>query len=538
MLLCSVMMMSFVLTACSKGSNSGADVPAAAQSSEQRLAQLNVEGMPIAKEKLTMSAFAAKFYASADWNKLMLWEQYEKLSNVHIKWETVQIDSLKEKRNIKLAGGEYPEIFFASAFSRSDLIKYGSQGTFIKLDDLIDTHAPNFKRIMEQYPIVKKGITMPDGSIYGLPTIFDPAFKSLYMGTPWMKQEWLRKLNMQPPTTLVELHAVLKAMKEKDPNGNGKPDEIPWGSRGVKQMINFLKGTYGFNKNGIANEHVDLDPKTGKLRFIPTNERYKELLQYMHTLYRDGLLDQETFTMKETDIAAKASQGLYGFLDGVDPAAIYNQKGFIGMPVLKGPSGERLATNVGSPLGNTGMFVLTDKAKHPEAAMRWIDHLYSDEGVKMFFMGFEGVTYKQKADGEFEYVEALRNNPDGLNLDQAISQYLTWPGGYYPGIVKQRFFKGAEGYPSSIANAKQAEPFTIKMDEVWPVFNFTPEEQEELMTIQTDIHTYIDEMRDKFITGAASFEEWDNYVAQISSMKVERYVAIYAAAYERFKAAN
>ncbi|EPY11622.1 extracellular solute-binding protein [Paenibacillus alvei] len=526
-----VLSFSLLVTACGGGGGGAANEG----NRDERVALMNKEGMPIAKDKMTMTAFAGKFFASADWSKLMLWQEYEKMSNIHIEWETVQIDSLKEKRNIKLAGGDYPEMFFASALPKTDLIKYGSQGTFLRLNDLIDQYAPNFKKIMEQYPIVKKGITMPDGSIYGFPTIFDPEFKSLFYGTPWMKQEWLDNVGMKAPTNLDELVQVLKAFKEKDPNKNGKQDEIPWGSRGVSIMINFLRGPFGLSKNGIANPNVDLDPATGKLRFVQSTDEYKQLLQYVAKLYKDGLLDKETFTMKDTDITSKASAGLYGFLDGVDPKAVYNQDGYVGMPVIQGVNGEKQLTNIGSPLGNLGMFVLTDKAKNPEAAIRWIDHFYGDEGAKMFFMGFEGVTYQMNDKGEYEYLDAIKNNKDGLNLDQAISQYLTWPGGYYPGIVKQKFFKGAEGYPSSVKNAQDAEPFSVKMEDVWPSFNFTPEEQEELTTIQTDIQTYIDEMRDKFASGAAGFDQWDAYVKQLEQMNMKRYLEIYEAAYERYK---
>ena len=79
----------------------------------------------------------------------MLWEEYEKMSNIHINWTTVQTEVLADKNNLLLAAGNYPEIFFASAFSRTDLIKYGQQGVFIPLNDYIDKYAPNFKKLLE-----------------------------------------------------------------------------------------------------------------------------------------------------------------------------------------------------------------------------------------------------------------------------------------------------------------------------------------------------------------------------------------------------
>lgn len=151
----------------------------------------------------------------------------------------------------------------------------------------------------------------------------------------------------------------------------------------------------------------------------------------------------------------------------------------------------------------------------------------------MFFMGWKDLTYKELPNGELEYTDEIVKNPKGLNLDQAVSQYLIWPGGYYAGIVKHKFFKGAEGRPTSIDNAKKAEPYTIK--EVWPAFNFTPAEQDELTNLAKDIETYVTEMRDKFASGAAPLADWDKYVSTLNKMGLDRYMKIYQAAYDRYK---
>jgi putative aldouronate transport system substrate-binding protein len=163
-----------------------------------------------------------------------------------------------------------------------------------------------------------------------------------------------------------------------------------------------------------------------------------------------------------------------------------------------------------------------------------MDYFYSDEGIRMFFMGWKDETYKEDAEGNVDYVDEIKNNPDGLNLDQAVGQYLIWPGGYYPGFVTQKYFKGAEGLPTSVENAQKAEPYVIPQDKVWPPFNFTADEQSELTGIQTDIHTYVDEMRDKFIAGNESFDNWDQYVANLQKMGSERYLAIYQSAADRY----
>ncbi|MDR0267411.1 extracellular solute-binding protein [Paenibacillus sp.] len=520
-----------VLAGCSSGKSADSEGNKAPDAEQ---AKINQSGYPIVNDKITVSAFAAKFFANADWNNIRLWNDYEKKTNIHINWDTVQKDTLKEKRNLLLAGNDYPEFFYASAFSRTDLLKYGKQGAFIPLNDLIDKYAPNFKALMDKYPIIKKGITMPDGNIYGLPTIYDPEFKSVLYGTPWVKQEWLDKLGLKQPETLDDLYNMLKAFKEKDPNGNGQKDEIAWGAVGTDGIVAYLRGSFGLNNHGNSNINVDTDPATGKVRFIPTDPRYKELLQFVNKLYKDGLLEQDIVSVKSTEVDAKGTQGLIGVVDNVDPVAIYNQQGYVGLNVLKGPHGDQQFTYLGSPLGNIGMFVLTDKAKNPEAMIRWMDYFYSEEGIKLFFMGWKDETYKEDASGNVDYTDEIKKNPNGMNLDQAIGQYLIWPGGYYPGFVKQQYFKGAEGLPTSVENAKKAEPYVLPQEKVWPPFNFTQDEQSELTTIKTDIDTYVTEMKDKFITGNESFDNWDKYVAAIEKMGVDRYVAIYQSAAERY----
>lgn len=508
-------------------------------SSEERkknLENLNKEGMPIAKEKITLNGFAAKFYSSQDWSNLMLWKEYEKKTNMHINWKTVSTDALEEKRNLMLASSDYPDLLFSAAVPKTDLLKYGKQGVFLKLNDLIDEYAPNFKKLMEEYPIIKKGITMPDGNIYGFPTIYDPNFKSLFMGTPWIKKEWLDKVGMKEPTTMEEFYQVLKAFKEKDPNGNGKADEIPWGGGyGIEESISYLRGSFGLNNHGTANRNIDLDEKTGKLRFVPSTDNYKKLLEFLNKLYKEELIDKEIFTIKPHEFNSKVTNGNYGVINGIDPGVGNNQKGYVGIPVLEGPNGDRKYTAIGSPLGNIGMFVITDKNKYPEQTIRWIDYFYGEEGIKNFFMGFEGITYKETANGEVEYTDEITKNPDGLTLDQAISKYLTWPGGYYPGMVKQKYFKGAEGQQASIENAKKAESNTIQQEEIWPAFNFDLKDQEELSSISTDIQTYVDEMTAKFITGKSSFSEWDKYVKTLEKMGLEKYMEIYTNGYKNFK---
>ncbi|MEX3623306.1 hypothetical protein [Viridibacillus arvi] len=167
--------------------------------------------------------------------------------------------------------------------------------------------------------------------------------------------------------------------------------------------------------------------------------------------------------------------------------------------------------------------------------VRWMDYFYSEEGSKMFFMGFEGVTYEEDKDGNFKYLDTITDNPDGKNLDQAISEYLTWPGGYYPGMVRQKFFQGAEGKEPSALNAKKAKPYTLKDEDILPGLNYTLEENDKVSAVMTDVQTYIDEMTAGFITGKQDFSNWDEYKKTLDKMGLQDYLKTAQAAYNRSK---
>ncbi|ALS26505.1 ABC transporter substrate-binding protein [Paenibacillus sp. 32O-W] len=505
------------------------------QTGEEPSGNLNATGLPIVNEPITLKMVAGKAPTTApDWSQTMLWQEYEKMTNVKIEWEMIPTDNLAEKRNIMLAGGDYPDAFFTASIPTADLLKYGQQGVFIKLNDLIEQHAPNLKAILEKYPEVKSGLTMPDGNIYSFPTIYDPEFTSVLAGSKmWIKKSWLDNLGLKEPETTDEFYEMLKAFKENDANGNGQQDEIPYQSVGIAPLINYLRGAWGLGNRGVRNANVDLDPESGNVRFIPADPKYKEMLQYIRKLYEEGLIASDIFTVQANQFYATGAEGVYGATITTSPYTLMNQTDYIGATALKGPYGDQIWSAVGSPLASPGAFVITDRNPEPEATVRWIDHLYGEEGSKMFFMGFEGKSYVVNDKGEYEYTEEITNNPNGLTFEQALIKYVVWPGGGYPNIVQQRFFKGAESQPESVAAAERFKPFFP--EEIWPTFSFTEEENDDMATLGADINSFVTEMQAKFVSGSASFDEWDQYLKTLDQMGLKRYLEIYQNAYERFK---
>lgn len=495
----------------------------------------NQTGMPIVDDPVTLKFMTGQSSLTAqDYNDVLVWEEYEKKTNIHIDWGLTPNEELDTKIMLDLVTGEHPEAYYATGLPVNSIYEYGQHGTLLKLNDFIDDYMPNLKQILETYPDIKKGITFPDGGIYSLPTIHDPEFTSLLSNNkPFIKKEWLEKLDMDIPETTDAYYDYLKAVKETDLSDNNKGDEVPFSAMNINHLYNYLKGSFGIGNRGSHHQHIDVDPETDELRFFPMTDEYKQLVEYMNKLYTEELIDDRIYTMDDNKFLTEGSQGLYGstILPNADSRLGLDDE-YVGMPALEGPNGEKSWNFIKSPLSNMSGFMLTDKNENIAATLRWMDYFYGDEGARLFFMGIEDETYEVAEDGTYKYVDDLTDEED-LSLDHRLSPYFTYIGGGYAGLMLEKYFNGDAGRPSSIAATEKLEPDMI--DEVWLPFTYTDDELSELANIQVDIDKYVDEMRAKLIVGQESFDEWDAYLAEFEKMELDKYMEIQEQAYERYK---
>jgi putative aldouronate transport system substrate-binding protein len=523
-----------VLSACSQSeSDSGAS-----QTKNEPSKGVNPSGFPIVNQPITLKMVGAKEAFHADWDKMFFFQEYEKMTNVKFQFATFPKESYEERKNILLATSDLPDIFFRGYITPKEEITYGNQGVYIPLNDLIDKYAPNLKALNEKDPSIFKNITQPDGKIYSLPAI--TGYPDIGANKAWINKKWLDKLGLAMPTTTDEYYKVLKAFKEGDPNGNGKNDELPiTGSTPTANPSLFfpgLQGAWGLGTLGgpMADSFIDAS-SDGKLRFFAAEPQYKELLQYMNKLWSEKLIDPEILTQKEPQFTAKGDQGIIGsFIQMNNPIAAgpkYSDD-YVPMPVLKGPHGDKLWSNIYPAVEGTGTFVITSKNKYPEASMRWVDYFYGDEGVKFWRLGIENKTFKSSPDGSYTYIDDIQNNTKGLTLTQSIGQHFVWPGGGFPTIALFKY-KAKDKYTDLQVEA--GKMYAPSFPKQLPRLMFTKEETDELSALQNDINTYVNEMRLKFVTGVEPFSNWDNYTSRLKQMKVDKLVAIHTTAYERWK---
>ena len=163
--------------------------------------------------------------------------------------------------------------------------------------------APNIKKMIAD-PMVKSQLTLPDGKyIVHLQEISTLSQVSQYL---YVNKIWLDNLGLDLPKTTEEYMNVLKAVKEKDADGDGKTDyEIPLSMVGVDNFRTLL-GAFG-----IACESDYIYIRNGKVGYAAATENFRKALEYFHELYAEGLIDSESFAQDIQQLYAKAKSGIF-----------------------------------------------------------------------------------------------------------------------------------------------------------------------------------------------------------------------------------
>jgi putative aldouronate transport system substrate-binding protein len=161
-----------------------------------------------------------------------------------------------------------PDIVGGDAL-KDQFIRGGMEGAFQPLNGLIDQHAPHPKAFLNENPLVAQAITAPDGNIYYIPSVPDGTVSRGW----WVRQDWLDKLGLKTPQNVDELYEVLKTFRDRDPNGNGKKDEVPYFNAweyGVYRLVVL----WGARSSG-SNTRMDWIVEDGKVVHPFTEERFR-----------------------------------------------------------------------------------------------------------------------------------------------------------------------------------------------------------------------------------------------------------------------
>jgi putative aldouronate transport system substrate-binding protein len=410
------------------------------------------------------------------------------------------------------------------------------------------------KKAFEEVPGLQDGLTAPDGNIYALPGL-DGCDHCMYPAKLWLNKQWLDNLHLSMPTTTEEFAKVLEAFKNDDPNGNGKPDEIPLS--GYVQTGSQWSNPVTFLMNAFIYDNPTnyMQMKDGKVDLVADEQGWKDGLAYIHDLYSKGLIDPAAFTQNLGGIQQEANSpdgvnlGAFSDLWNGDVVTIYGDSDgrwthYFGVAPLKGPNGKQYATYTEDSVPG-GKFAITNKADKDQqiAAIKIADYMYSREGALDAFQGVDGwidATADQKGiDGKPAVWDTA---PGGMDWEAPSSSI--WENGFYY-MSKELYLGQAVSQDINVQDGNETRLYQANeqyvgheppKEERLPDVFIDPSQAQTVAELQTTINKYIEQNEVQFVIGKKDLnKDWDAYVKGLQDLGSDKYLGIYQDAFDKDK---
>ncbi|MDD4000143.1 MAG: hypothetical protein PHX62_04530 [Bacilli bacterium] len=318
--------------------------------------------------------------------------------------EYTQLDNL-------IATKQYPDMI--NVQESTDLRTYIMYEFLQPIDVLIEEYAPNIQKYLDDYPAFKAQITWSDGHIYHLPSIntdMPTVQKAITVREDWLNQyrTAASKAADWEPSTPKEMTSMfawwVANITPKDMQGNTLTGEkvIPYfdrkGGRPEQAFNNILCL--------LGSQYTFFYDENGDIKFAGETPEFKAALTEMAIWWENNYVDPNFFDRSASGAARDNYwtntnkggltmdyiTGTFTFLE--NSASLYEGFDLATMD----PMGGFLSTTDGALFVKGGQ-AITRTAKNPEACMRLLNYLWSEEGQLLTSYGIEGQTFEY-VDGE------------------------------------------------------------------------------------------------------------------------------------------
>ncbi|MBP3962852.1 extracellular solute-binding protein [Paenibacillus lignilyticus] len=256
-------------------------------------------------------------------------------------------------------------------------------------------------------------------------------FSKFQGGTmPIVRKDWLDKLGLKEPKTLDEYYNVLKAFKEKDPDGNGKNDTYGLSTSDLYDIQGFMSAA------GLKAHYVMKDGK----RMIPyATEAAVPMYEWFAKLVKEGIMDpnfvtNDTGKMRNLFLSDRVGMVTYwdawvGMFNNTrkqeDSSTTFQAKALESIPSADGTILMRR--------GDPDFWIIPANAEHPDAAKKFLEFWHTEPGITLGSLGIEGEDYTKEGD-------VYKLTPAGTehNMDHGVpfwyNQNVKYPFGKLPGV--------------------------------------------------------------------------------------------------------
>ncbi|MCD9021722.1 extracellular solute-binding protein [Cohnella silvisoli] len=454
---------------------------------------------------------------------------YEEDLGIKIKYNwVVPGDQYAQKFGVAIASNDLPDVFDVDMKNLKLLI---DNDVIADLTSVYDQYAtPLTKSVIEGDGGLMLGTARFDGKLMAIPET-QSMLDNIEM--IWIRNDWLKKLNLPTPKTMDELVKTAEAFVSQDPDGNGKADTLGFAinkdavSGGVTGWADIAPIFYAYH----AYPGGWIKDASGNLVFGTIQPEVKTALAALQDMYSKNLIDREFGVKDGTKVAESTTAGKIGIAYGAMWNSIWplnsskeNDKDpgdWIPIPLVSSDDKPVLSL-VSSPVG--GYHVVNKNFEHPEALIKivneWVEKTVGPnadnnkygttlEGKEVFKMSLFRVWKPKQNLESYQAVQAAFQSKDPSQLNTTDKSNYDKTLAYQGGDLKSWGYAAVFGPGGSQSLLEQ-----IDKNNQW-VFNEyygAPTQTQSdkgatLAKIQNE--TFL-----KIIMGKAPIDEFDKFVDQ------------------------
>lgn len=468
------------------------------------------------EEPFRISFMTWEFYNAPTYMGQVTWSTMGEILNIYVDFEFSS--NYDEAITLRLTAGDLPDIFGAPTHI---FARYYGTGVVRELDDLLNTRGQNVLAAIDRAGI-RNNVLADDGHFYFIPQIEESYV--LQCGG-WINRRWMEASGVTDvPTTTDELYAALAAFQEHMGESAIPLIRGPWYS-----LLHPF-----FRYFGTSPSWIMFDESVGVV-FAPYHYQEETLmaLEFLHRLYDERLLDQEFLDRDDASIrAAMVNDDVGFFISWSDGASLWcyggaDETDFVPVPPLHSPVG-RTFTGIKGVIGGTFSLSGSISDESAERVMDMLNFMFGPEGESLFTWGVEGVTFEY-VDGQREFTDLVWEHEVGpLNGRRTL--------GMNP--IPIPHIASWEGWAAILApdqetldQVEMGLPYLIPHQ---PVLTGTEDEEREFASIMADISLYTENALEQFIVGVRPLDDFDNFIANLEAMGIQRAQEIRADQYQRW----
>ncbi len=350
-------------------------------------------------------------------------------------------DQGEQKLQALMAGGELPDVVvFKSRNQIEDAVR---ANMLLNLDDNLDKLPNVVKNAPVALQFYRDKASNGTGKAYAIPNGVGPSSVGAEINWgPFLRWDLYKELGMPELSTLEDYLPLLKQMQDMEPmNEDGQKVYglslwKDWDSVLMMQAAT-TSCIYGIDTGDLLGgllPFLQVDINTNeKKSILDADSEYIRMLKFYFEANQIGLVDPDSLTQRWDTVWQKMEQGRILFAWWPWFGGAYNTpertnaeqpKGF--RPVL--PNDYKAFWWGDNPVGSDWAFAVGAATKNADAALRYIDFMYSVDGLMQLMNGPKGFIWDVNSQGElyvtdegWDIIENQKDLPEGGKLGDGVS---------------------------------------------------------------------------------------------------------------------